>query len=229
MPTCVVNGGNIVDLYLCRNVEGMQFILDVAGARGVSDIGLSLELTWLGDNEIQVDYTITNPDYANSAPNVPDAPTGNALGSSGKSYDFSASAFDPDYYQQVYLKWDYGDGEFSDWLGPYDNDEPCNVSHSWAMQGLYNVKVQAKDELDVESGWSDPYPVEIFLCCDLDKNGVYDILDIIMLIDHKFKDGDGPSPWQAADADNNGIVDILDIIVMIDNKFKGGPEPDCPL
>ncbi len=227
-PTCIVDGGSDIAIEESMSLAEFIPVLDNAGTRAVSNIGLSLDVTWLGDNEIQIDYSITNPDYANSAPNNPDAPTGDLLGSSGKSYDFSAFAFDPDYYQQVYLKWDYGDGEISDWLGPFDNDEPCDVSHSWATQGFYDITVQAKDELEVLSGWSDPYTVEIYLCCDLDKNGVYDILDIIMLIDHKFKDAEGPSPWQAADADNNGIVDILDIIVMIDNKFKDSDPPNCP-
>jgi hypothetical protein len=224
----VIDGGNIVAIIESTQLSNMQFILDVAGAQAVVDINVNLEVTWLGDNEIQVDYTIANPNYANSAPNDPDTPIGDALGSTGESYDFSASAYDPDYYHQVYFKWDFGNGEFSDWLGPYNNNEPCNVTYTWASSGLYDIRVQAKDELDIESGWSDPYPVEIYLCSDLDKNGIYDILDIIMLIDHKFKGGLGPSPWQAADTDNNGIVDILDIIVMIDNKFKEGDPPNCP-
>ncbi len=227
-PCLYVDGGHNMRIGGGAALQPYIDLIESSGSRAVPNVTLDIDVTWLGDNALQIDYAITNPDYANSAPNDPNAPTGEALGSSGKSYDFSAFAFDPDYYQQVYLKWDYGDGEISDWLGPFDNDEPCDVSHSWATQGLYDVIVQAKDELDVESGWSDPYAVEIYLCCDLDKNGVYDILDIIMLIDHKFKDAEGPSPWQAADADKNGIVDILDIIVMIDNKFKGGDPPDCP-
>ncbi len=54
-----------------------------------------------------------------------------------------------------------------------------------------------------------------------------DILDIIYLIDHKFKDGPAPDPIESADVNNDGLVDILDIIYLIDFKFKEGPEPAC--
>jgi hypothetical protein len=228
-PTLYYDGGHdlVIGGYPPTATE-YDDALASASTRAVPNITLDIDVTWLGDNALQIDYTITNPDYTNSAPNNPDSPTGDVIGSSGKSYNYSAFCFDPDYYQDIYLKWDYGDGEITDWLGPYANEEPCDISHSWATYGSYDVKVQAKDEFDLESGWSEPFTVEIYLCGDLDQNGVYDILDIIMLIDHKFKDGDGPTPWQAADTDNNGIVDILDIIVMIDNKFKEGDPPNCP-
>jgi plastocyanin len=65
------------------------------------------------------------------------------------------------------------------------------------------------------------------ICADTDGNEIFDILDIILLIDFKFKEGPPPESMEVADTDNNGIVDILDIIVMIDFKFKEGPPPDC--
>jgi hypothetical protein len=66
-----------------------------------------------------------------------------------------------------------------------------------------------------------------FLCGDIDLDGVLDILDIVYLIDHKFKDDDPPQNEEIADVNNDHIVDILDIVLLIDLKFKEGPDPDC--
>jgi hypothetical protein len=73
---------------------------------------------------------------------------------------------------------------------------------------------------------------------DADVNGVFDILDLIWMIDNKFKGGSGvlwPDPANGyectsiMDFDANGIYDILDIIWGIDFKFKeSGLPPVCP-
>jgi len=65
-------------------------------------------------------------------------------------------------------------------------------------------------------------------CADFDYNGTIDILDILYLIDYKFKGGPAPDPMNIGDVDESGGIDILDIIYLIDYKFKSGPEPNCP-
>lgn len=67
-----------------------------------------------------------------------------------------------------------------------------------------------------------------YICGDADDNGSVDILDIIFLIDFKFKGGPAPTYPASSDVDNDGDVNILDIIYLIDFKFKNGPEPNCP-
>jgi hypothetical protein len=64
-----------------------------------------------------------------------------------------------------------------------------------------------------------------YICGDVDENGIVDILDIIFMIDWKFKNGPVPDRLEAANVNGDDIVDILDIIYLIDNKFKGGPAP----
>jgi len=51
--------------------------------------------------------------------------------------------------------WDWGDGSYSAWLGPFDSGEVISASHAWS-KGSYNIKVKAKDVLGAESNWSDP-------------------------------------------------------------------------
>ncbi len=70
----------------------------------------------------------------------------------------------------------------------------------------------------VEEGWH-------YLNGDCNRDGVVNILDIIYLIDCKFKGGPCPEPPGAGDANCNLTVNIIDIIYLIDYKFKGGPAP----
>lgn len=67
-----------------------------------------------------------------------------------------------------------------------------------------------------------------FVCGDFDDNGDVNVLDIIFLIENKFKGGPDPDPLISGDVNNDGSVNILDIIAMIDFKFKDGPGLTCP-
>ena len=60
---------------------------------------------------------------------------------------------------------------------------------------------------------------------DVDNNGTVDVLDIVYLIDHKFKGGPAPDVPQLADTNNDCLINVLDVIYLIDFKFKGGPAP----
>jgi hypothetical protein len=66
-----------------------------------------------------------------------------------------------------------------------------------------------------------------YVCGDADGNKAVDLLDIVFMIDNKFKEGPLPDPIVSVDVNNDGFYDLLDIIYMIDNKFKDGPEPLC--
>jgi len=94
----------------------------------------------------------------NNPPNKPTTPTGPASGKPDISYLYSTSTTDPD-GDQVFYRWDWGDGTFSDWIGPYTSGATASTTHSWTEQGTYNIKVKAKDTFGDESDWSDPLPV----------------------------------------------------------------------
>jgi parallel beta-helix repeat protein len=96
--------------------------------------------------------------YINNPPNTPNQPTGPTTGKPGVPYDFSSSTVDLD-NDQVYYKWDWGDGSFSEWLGPYDSGETLITSHIWNETGGYAIRVKAKDANDLESDWSDPLAI----------------------------------------------------------------------
>ncbi len=60
---------------------------------------------------------------------------------------------------------------------------------------------------------------------DVNGDGTINVLDIVALIDNKFKGGPPPVTLVAGDANADLIINILDILYLIDYKFKGGPPP----
>jgi hypothetical protein len=65
------------------------------------------------------------------------------------------------------------------------------------------------------------------LCGDANDDKAIDILDIVYLINYKYKNGPDPINMGMADVDSDGLVNILDIVYLINFKYKGGPEPNC--
>ena len=95
----------------------------------------------------------------NNPPLKPDKPTGPTSGKIGREYSYHTMTTDPD-GDQLFYQWDWGDGSFSQWLGPYNSGEEISASHSWS-EGSYNIKVKSKDIHNKEGNWSDPLPVSM--------------------------------------------------------------------
>jgi hypothetical protein len=96
----------------------------------------------------------------NNPPNTPDIPLGPSEGIVGREYNFSTKTVDID-GDQVYYKWDWGDGDISEWLGPYSSGEACKISHTWNEEGCFFIKVQSKDIFDEMSGYSNSKKINI--------------------------------------------------------------------
>jgi PKD repeat protein len=91
-------------------------------------------------------------------PEKPMKPNGPTNGHIYESYTYNSSATDPD-GDKIYYLWDWGDNSDNEWIGP--NTSGCNVSlsYSWSEQGYYKVRIKVKDEIGLESDWSDPLEV----------------------------------------------------------------------
>jgi len=114
------------------------------------------------------DFTTVGEDM-NQPPNKPATPDGPTTVKSGTEYTYATSTTDPD-GDQVHYWFDWGDGNDSGWLGPYDSGEICEASNTWTFDsedvgtsntwilqdGGYQIKVKAKDMHGAESEWSDP-------------------------------------------------------------------------
>ena len=94
-------------------------------------------------------------------PLTPSAPFGEISGRPITEYAYVTFTSDPD-SEDIYYKWDWGDGYFSDWLGPFNSGEFAWATHSWKEPGTYEIRVKAKDEYCAESDWSNPFEVTIW-------------------------------------------------------------------
>jgi hypothetical protein len=48
---------------------------------------------------------------------------------------------------------DWGDGNNTGWVGPFDSGYIDTESHIWIVKGSYTIKVKAKGTSNVESVW----------------------------------------------------------------------------
>ena len=95
----------------------------------------------------------------NQPPEKPDNPIGPISGRIKTEYVYETNTIDPDNdYNQIYYKWDFGDGTQSYWIL---NKEPYfgKILHTWKKTGNYDVRVKARDIYGCESEWSDPLTV----------------------------------------------------------------------
>jgi hypothetical protein len=90
----------------------------------------------------------------NNPPERPQKPSGNASGIVGTTYTYSTQTTDVD-GDSVYYMWDWDDGTFSDWFGPFTSGAAMTVNKSWEKKGTYSIRVKAKDIYGKESSWSD--------------------------------------------------------------------------
>lgn len=76
-------------------------------------------------------------------------------------YTFCINVTDTD-GDDIYCIWDWGDGNYSYWLGPYSSNGTICASHSWSQRGLYGIRVKLKDVYGAESGWSDLHVFNVY-------------------------------------------------------------------
>jgi hypothetical protein len=100
---------------------------------------------------------MTAPDSPPSQPNIianpPTAQRETAL-------NFTAIALDPE-GDLLYYQWNWGDGNVSDWTGPYVFGASVQSSHTYMVNGSYAITVHAKDVNGQESTWSDAKTIVI--------------------------------------------------------------------
>jgi hypothetical protein len=116
---------------------------------------VQLVVTGLNAIPYMATLTVGQPNFP---PEKPATPTGRAIGAPGNTYMYSSSTTDPE-SDGLYYLWDWGDGNFSEWLGPYASGNTVSTQKSWSEQGNYSIRIKAKDSQGHESVWSDPYVV----------------------------------------------------------------------
>jgi hypothetical protein len=102
----------------------------------------------------------TSEIIVNSPPEIPEKPSGPEKVKPNQEYTYSTSTTDAD-GDQVYYMWRWGDGTYSEWLGPFNSGETAEASHIWEDTAVYQIRVKAKDSMDQETDWSEPLQVRV--------------------------------------------------------------------
>jgi hypothetical protein len=95
----------------------------------------------------------------NTPPHTPSL-TGPIQGTTGVPYNYTVVTTDVD-TDDVFYYIEWGDGTPGEWLGPFSQGVPCNISHIWLNPGLYTIKAKAKDIHNAESNWSEALLMDI--------------------------------------------------------------------
>ncbi len=111
---------------------------------GVSSID---EFFNIGSDRSNTTFTVYN--FVPESPEI----SGPSYGGNGIVFNFTAVAVHP-VGELIYYKWDWGDGNVSDWLGPFNSSVPMKTSYAWANDGNYSIRVKSMDAEGIESNWS---------------------------------------------------------------------------
>ncbi|PNX48874.1 MAG: hypothetical protein BV457_02880 [Thermoplasmata archaeon M9B1D] len=95
-----------------------------------------------------------------TAPPLTPTISGPSSGKVNTEYPYQSSTTDPE-GDQVFYRFDWGDGTNSEWVGPFDSGTVVGAKHKWSVKGSYEIKVKAKDTNGAESEWSDPLPISM--------------------------------------------------------------------
>ncbi|MCU0851420.1 MAG: PKD domain-containing protein, partial [Candidatus Thermoplasmatota archaeon] len=76
-------------------------------------------------------------------------------------YDFWTDPISDPSGDSLYCRWDWGDGNITDWLGPYSSGSIVSASHIWTQGGSYDIRAELKG-MGGSSGWSEPHTISIF-------------------------------------------------------------------
>jgi outer membrane protein assembly factor BamB len=144
------------DKFYCFNAENGVELWNYSTGGGASSPAILNGKVYVASNNGKV-FCFKNLDYP---PETPSTPTGPDAAGIEVPLNFSTVTTDPDGDSLFYL-WDWGDGNLSDWLGPFDSNTTITTNYSWIDEGTYNIRVKAKDILGNESAWSDTHAVSI--------------------------------------------------------------------
>jgi hypothetical protein len=103
----------------------------------------------------QVSLWVSNPPPENVT-----VPSGPSEAVCGRAVTFSTSATEPE-NEMVYYRFDWGDGNKSDWIGPFNPGTTGSASYAWMNEGVFHVRAKAKDEVGSESSWTAPHNISV--------------------------------------------------------------------
>ncbi len=140
----IASGEDNTGVYLWNTTvvpDGNQYLIAVSATDEAYNVGSDVS-----DGVFSINNVLNDPP---SNPQV----LGPSYGGNGIVFNFTAIANDPE-GEMIRYKWDWGDGNVTDWLGPFNSGEPMILSYAWASNGNYSLRVKAEDTNGSESNWS---------------------------------------------------------------------------
>lgn len=233
-PACFFDGGYSVKTGGSSSEGQTPYRTHIEDAlqRPAADLDLEVSLTWLGASRIQVDVMACYNTLVNQPPNEVVIHSGPSEGEAGTEYQFQSSILDPE-QNQHYARWDWGDGDTSEWFGPYDDAQIVPAYHTWTEPGTYTVRLQGKDIWDAEGPWSGPHEIVIspsWICGDVNGDqSTPNIIDLTYLVDFLVSSGSPPPVEDATDLNGDGEINMVDLNVFVDYFFTLGEPFTCGL
>jgi DNA-binding beta-propeller fold protein YncE len=96
----------------------------------------------------------------NHEPDTPSVPAGPSAVGKGWLASFSSVATDPD-GDSVCIRFDWGDGDTSDWSQYVASGESVSMSHIWTAYAVCSLRAQAKGRRSLTSAWSPAQAVKV--------------------------------------------------------------------
>jgi hypothetical protein len=97
----------------------------------------------------------------NHPPVLPDPPAGPTSGAPHDTMAFTALTTDPDDDDSVSYRFDWGDGDTSEWSRYIRSGVACTTRYAWTDYGSYSVRVRARDRNEVVTDWSGAHYITI--------------------------------------------------------------------
>ncbi len=113
-------------------------------------------ISYMDSNNLALKYA-KKIQYSPEKPDKPIGPNKCKLNTECK-FTTKSSDFDND---KIRYKWDFGDGEDTEWSDYYNSDEQIEVSHVWSEKDIYQIKVKAEDINGYESKWSEKLEISV--------------------------------------------------------------------
>jgi hypothetical protein len=98
--------------------------------------------------------------FSGSSPDKPTKPIGRKIGKTNRKYIFFTTTNDMD-NNNISYKFNWGDGNYSEWIGPFYPNKIIFTNHTWFKNEKYTIKVISKDTNGMLSIWSDPLTINI--------------------------------------------------------------------